>query len=74
MSAEEWLNGDAGRVEPSNITRDERLLICSRVALSSAYLAVETSVTGSLWLSAATSAAGLIVAALATKQRTPGTA
>ncbi|PSC68128.1 pentapeptide repeat [Micractinium conductrix] len=64
MSAEEWLNGDAGRVEPSNITRDERLLICSRVALSSAYLAVETSVTGSLWLSAATSAAGLIPADL----------
>ena len=64
FEAKDWMEGPGGSLEPTDITADERLLICARTAVGSAWLALETSLTGSLWLTTTTSAVGLATAVL----------
>lgn len=64
LEAKDWMEGPGGSLEPTSITADERLLICTRTALGSAWLALETSLTGSLWLTTATCTVGLAAAVL----------
>jgi hypothetical protein len=55
-------------LEPSVFTPDELPLVAARVGLSGAYLALEATLTGSLWLAMATSAAGLTTMALLSRR------
>lgn len=64
LEAKDWMEGPGGSLEPTSVTADERLLICARTALGSAWLALETTLTGSLWLATATGAVGLATAVL----------
>ncbi|KAI3428302.1 hypothetical protein D9Q98_006681 [Chlorella vulgaris] len=52
----------AVNVESSPLSPEELLLVSGRVALASSFLCLEGTLTGSLWLPIATSAAGLITA------------
>ena len=51
-------------LEPSALTVEEAPLVAARVALSGTFLALESTLTGSLWLAVGTSAAGLLTAIL----------
>lgn len=57
-------SGPWGKIEPGALTAQELPLVALRAAVAGTYLALEATLTGSLWLAAGTSAAGITTAIL----------
>lgn len=57
-----------GPSDPPALGDEELPLVAARAALSGAYLSLEATLTGSLWLAVGTSAAGLVTAMLLSRR------
>lgn len=55
-------------IKPSVLSQEELTLVAARVALAGSYLALEATLTGSLWLSVGTSMAGLLTVILLSRR------
>lgn len=65
IQRDEWMGGPDRVSLPSNsVTATELPVVAARVAAAGTYLALEASLTGSLWLAVGTSAAGIITGIL----------
>ncbi len=53
---------------PSVFTPDELPQVAARIGLAGSYLALEATLTGSLWLSVGTSMAGLVIVILLSRR------